>query len=172
MTPESIKQAREIIAAATKIPGWDGYAVTKDGQVVSLASDWRGYGARCLAQHLNSHGYPSVRFLQPDGTRRKIVVHQLVARTFLGRQPGVGCQVRHLNGKRTDNRLENLRWGTAKENADDREKHGNTARGYKNFMYKTHCLNGHDLKIHGAKKKGGGRNCRLCRRRRYEIEGK
>lgn len=37
--------------------------------------------------------------------------------------------MRHLNGRRDDNRLENLKWGTPGENAADRDAHGKTARG-------------------------------------------
>jgi hypothetical protein len=38
--------------------------------------------------------------------------------------------------KPADDRLENLRWGTHKENMEDREKHGRTARGERNGRYK------------------------------------
>lgn len=38
-------------------------------------------------------------------------------------------QACHRNGDQIDNRLENLRWGTPQENADDRIRHGTQARG-------------------------------------------
>jgi hypothetical protein len=38
-------------------------------------------------------------------------------------------QVRHLNGCKTDNRAENLAYGTPKDDADDRRRHGTQARG-------------------------------------------
>lgn len=43
-------------------------------------------------------------------------VHRLVAEAFLGPQPFDGAVVMHLNEVGTDNRVENLKWGTQKEN--------------------------------------------------------
>ncbi|MFB6473317.1 NUMOD4 domain-containing protein [Paenibacillus glucanolyticus] len=45
-------------------------------------------------------------------------VHQLILLTFLGPVPE-GCEVRHLNGVPTDNRLENLIYGSRTENILD-----------------------------------------------------
>jgi hypothetical protein len=50
-------------------------------------------------------------------------VHTLVLLAFRGPcPPGMMC--RHLNGDKTDNRLENLVWGTAAENNADMVRHG------------------------------------------------
>lgn len=106
----------------------DHYEVTREGRVYSLTSDWRGYGRRELAQQPNSHGYPSVRF-QLGAKRQRRLVHALVAETFLPPRPSPAHQIRHLNGNKGDNRVENLAWGTAAENAADRDTHGTTARG-------------------------------------------
>ena len=105
-----------------------GYEVTSDGKVFSISHNWRGYGRRELSQSLNSYGYPSVR-LSIGGSRKRVTVHVLVAEKFLGEKPSQKHQVRHLNGDKTDNRACNLAWGTAKENADDRERHGRTSSG-------------------------------------------
>ena len=56
-------------------------------------------------------------------------MHRIVALAFAGPQPAARVEVRHLNGNRHDNRALNLAWGTAKENAMDREQHGRTSRG-------------------------------------------
>jgi hypothetical protein len=50
------------------------------------------------------------------------LVHRLVLLAFVG-QPGFGQECLHGNGIPYDNRLENLRWGTRKENKNDERKH-------------------------------------------------
>lgn len=58
-------------------------------------------------------------------------VHSLILEAFHGPRPE-GMQVCHIDGDRFNNRLSNLRYGTAKDNADDRFFHGNTCAGIKN----------------------------------------
>ena len=105
-----------------------GYEVTQDGRVFSVASNWRGYGRRELRQDLNDDGYPSVR-LTINGKRVRYAVHRLVALHHLPPRPSERHEVRHIDGDKTNSHAENLAWGTRKENADDRERHGRTSRG-------------------------------------------
>lgn len=107
---------------------WPGYRVSEDGHVFSVASNWRGYGERELNQSLNADGYPSVR-INRDGKRVHLAVHRMVAATYLPPRPSSRHEVRHLDGDKTHNHRDNLAWGTRKENADDRERHGRTSRG-------------------------------------------
>lgn len=107
-----------------------GYRVTADGTVFSFGTNWRGYGERALAQHMNSRGYLGVR-LTVNGKRMTHPVHRLVAIAFLPKRPSAKHQIRHLDGNPLNNNASNLAWGTAKENAEDRELHGRTARGFK-----------------------------------------
>lgn len=55
-------------------------------------------------------------------------VHSLVALAFIGALPD-GLQVRHLDGNPANNAPTNLAHGTGKENAADRERHGNHPHG-------------------------------------------
>lgn len=107
------------------------YEVSSDGRVFSIDSGWRGYGERELKQALNASGYPSVRLMM-GGRRKRVTVHSLVAAAFLPPRPSGKHEVRHLDGDKHNNRAENLAWGTACENAEDRERHGRTARGGRN----------------------------------------
>lgn len=146
MTRPDLEELRRLLADATPIAGLPGYHVTRCGRVLSTESNWRGYGARELSQQPNGHGYPAVRVQAPDGRRRKVLVHTVVARTFLPPRPSEVYQVRHLDGSRTNNRVENLAWGTAKENAADRELHGTTAKGERNGWHPS------NRKVHVAAK--------------------
>lgn len=76
----------------------------------------------------NSREYPAV-MLRHHGERKRVAVHRLVALTFLGLPPHAGAQVRHLDGHHLNPRADNLAWGTAQDNAADRDAHGTTARG-------------------------------------------
>lgn len=68
--------------------------------------------------------------LRHDGREKAWLIHRLVLTAFRGAAPHPRAQARHLNGNRLDNRLANLAWGSAKQNAADKRRHG-TASGWK-----------------------------------------
>lgn len=57
------------------------------------------------------------------GNAKVVSVHRLVALAFFG-EPPVGHEVRHLDGNPKNNNINNLVWGTKKENRSDRSLHG------------------------------------------------
>ena len=64
-------------------------------------------------------GYLTVRV----GGRMRLV-HHLVLEAFVGPRPE-GAEARHFPDRdKTNNRAENLLWGTAQDNSDDRKIHG------------------------------------------------
>jgi hypothetical protein len=65
-----------------------------------------------------------------DGKHYNKKIHLLVLRAFKGEAPGMVA--RHLDGNPMNNRLDNLCWGTYKENSSDMIKHGRSQRGEKN----------------------------------------
>jgi hypothetical protein len=129
-TPITASEARTLRENGTRpIDEAPGYEIDAEGRVWSTSTNWRGYGRRELAAHEDQHGYLKVRLTLAKGRRIKRPVHRLVAFAFLGQPPTPTHQVRHLDGNRTNNRADNLCWGTPAENAADRDRHGTTARG-------------------------------------------
>ena len=63
-------------------------------------------------------------------------VHELVLLAFVGPRPSSCHQAAHQNGDGQDNRLENLRWATRKENEADKIAHGRTIRGERHPLAK------------------------------------
>lgn len=120
-----MSQLNEILATieARAEKATPGYLCTQNGEVFSRRC-WRGVPVRAMKQDLNSHGYLRVR-LTIDGKRKTFLVHTLVARIYVGDKPSALHEVCHIDGNRQNNVVSNLKWGTRKENAADRTKHGN-----------------------------------------------
>jgi hypothetical protein len=114
------------------IPGYEGkYQASNCGRVKNLEriiirphpkskipTKYKIHG-RLLKTVVNFHGYLVVGL----GSHNTQKVHRLIVLTFLGGCPS-GMEVRHLNGRKTDNRIENLSYGTRTENHIDRYGHG------------------------------------------------
>jgi hypothetical protein len=98
-----------------EISGTDGeYLVSDLGRVVSFKKGYRAV----LKPGLSSNGYLSVCV-----NRKSRLIQHLVAEAFIGRKPE-GFLVLHNNGNRTDNRAENIRYGSPSENNLDITRHG------------------------------------------------
>ena len=105
-----------------KIPEFPNYSITENGNVYShIVNRW-------LKPSVRQNGYLQVDLCKNrKNFGRKI--HRLVLETFVGPCPN-NMECRHLNSCRTDNRLENLCWGTRRENTLDAVQRG-TASGLK-----------------------------------------
>ncbi len=119
------------------IPDFPGYFVSNEGDVFSSwekgGRDQNGQsiGARIgsklkkLAPTVDSAGRPIVN-LYRDKKPHMLRTSVLVLTTFRGPRPN-GYEACHFPDRDIkNNRLDNLRWGTKKENAADREAHGTT----------------------------------------------
>lgn len=95
---------------------------------MSSAGEVRRAG-RLLKQSRDRYGYPRVT-LSVAGKARVRRVHRLVIEAFGPPRPQGRSEVRHLNGNRVDNRVENLAWGTTAENQADRIRHGTQPTAY------------------------------------------
>ncbi len=101
-----------------------GYRVSIHGRIFRLS----GAGEIEVPQRENERGYPFVA-IKLDGKWIQKSVHYLVARAFLPPKPSPKHHTRHLDGNPGNRCAFNLAWGTAKENAEDRDRHGRTVRG-------------------------------------------
>jgi hypothetical protein len=73
-------------------------------------------------------GYRTV-CLSSGGRHKNFYVHDLVLSAFVGPRPTHEHEACHRNGERADNRLDNLRWGTVQENAEERALHARARMG-------------------------------------------
>ena len=92
------------------------YLVSKEGHIWST----KGRG-RFLKQHDNKRGYLTVG-IHTNNKQTTLKVHKMVLDTYVGGCP-TGCQCRHLDGNSCNNNLDNLCWGSQKENTADRNNH-------------------------------------------------
>lgn len=134
------------------VVGYEGlYQVSNLGNVRSLDRESEHFNGvivfhkgKVLNVHLHD-GYSSVCLYKKEiirGTLKKnkyrtTKVHRLVAQAFLPNSENKRC-VNHINGIKTDNRVENLEWSTDSEN----QKHSYAVLGKNNGMKKRVKVNG------------------------------
>jgi hypothetical protein len=101
--------------------GYEGrYEVSNTGLVRSRKkSSWK-----ILKPNVLKRGYSIVRLFNGSRkTAKDILVHILVAASFLGEKPN-GMQVNHIDGNKSNNHINNLEYLTGKENMQHAVKLG------------------------------------------------
>lgn len=83
------------------------YKVSRTGELFSVRSN------RFLRPRIGKDGYPYY-VMSVDGAKKTVKAHRLVAEAYIP-NPDNKPTVDHINTVRTDNRVENLRWATNKE---------------------------------------------------------
>lgn len=106
----------------------DLYEVSDQGNIRRASTK------RVLKPGNHPRGYLSA-VLSGRGIRTTVLLHRVVLEAFTGPCPE-GLETRHGNGVRTDNRLENLSWGTSADNELDKRRHGTSSQGAGNAMVK------------------------------------
>jgi hypothetical protein len=103
------------------IPDYEGYQASNLGNIRSVDrkvknSNGREYYVKgtSIKKTLSKNGYYVVRLTKAKLER---FVHRLVGFAFIP-NPENKPQINHINGVKTDNRLENLEWCTNRENIE------------------------------------------------------
>lgn len=89
------------------------YEVSNTGSVRNIKT------GRILKMYKTPAGYVRVGLCSPDGRRRVIRVHRLVASTFIENHDKAP-HVDHINRVRDDNNVDNLRWVDPIGNSNNR----------------------------------------------------
>lgn len=142
------------------------YEVSSHGRVRSLdriitdrAGHSRRHTGRIMSTPLNGMGRPSLMLGGQNSQR----VSNLVAAAFLGPRPP-GQVVRHWDDDPTNNRVENLLYGTQSDNSRDCIRNGN--HPWQRQITKTHGGCGHLLRLPNLRRspweKRGHRICLAC----------
>jgi hypothetical protein len=120
----------------------DWYEVSSAGNVRSKPrykkTRWGGevlMPPRYMSIFIDKNGYKSVGLRKPLSKSKKVEVHRLVALAFLGK-PKFNEIVLHGENGRLDNSVNNLKWGTYKQNSLDRVRDGTHNKGEKNINAK------------------------------------
>lgn len=125
------------------IKGWEGlYQVSNLGRVRSLdrlvvGKNKRYFKGQLLVLRYDKDGYQIAHLRDGNNGRNMMLkVHRLVAEAFIQKTDLFRDSIDHVNGKRDDNRVENLRWCTVKENNNFAIAHENRSKSIKNSYNK------------------------------------
>lgn len=97
-----------------RIPNYSLYEASTNGEIKTF--NWKGCGREAIIKPAkDGSGYLRTMLKRDDGKMHTIKVHRIIAATFID-NPLNKAEVNHINGIKTDNRVENLEWVTKEEN--------------------------------------------------------
>lgn len=114
-----------------QIPGYENcYEASESGEIRSVDriipyprdENYKSFLTGRLMSQCDCDGYLIVH-LSNNGVKKNHTVHRLIALTFIP-NPENKRTINHINGIKTDNRVENLEWASYKENINHAIKTG------------------------------------------------
>jgi hypothetical protein len=102
-----------------KVPNYEQfYEISNHGRFARLKPDGRVIRKLNICTHYLSVSVKSIN----KKPQKSLYIHKLVANVFIGARPD-GMVIRHLDGNRYNNRVDNLSYGTVQQNIEDVKKH-------------------------------------------------
>jgi hypothetical protein len=122
------------------IHGCDDYWVSMDGRAISTRGNGRGITAgrsipKIITGAIDAMGYRRL-CLRPQRKSKNIYLHLAVIIAWKGAPPSPEHECRHLDGNTSHLHISNLEWGTPKENAEDKRRHGTIPAGMRSGNHK------------------------------------
>jgi len=113
-----------------KFEDYDNYIIFKTGKIFSLKRNI------FLKPKNNGRGYLVVGLLKKGHkTQKWLLIHRLLGLLFIT-NPENKPQIDHINRKKTDNRIENLRWADSQEQGMNQKIAKNNKTGYKGLFFR------------------------------------
>ncbi|MFV0535956.1 MAG: HNH endonuclease [Dysgonomonas sp.] len=103
----------------------DKYMISNTGEVLSVQREVKcksgvikNFGGYKIKAFASNKGY-----MQVSLSGKTLLLHRLIAEAFIP-NPENKPQINHINGNKSDNRIENLEWATQSENISHAYKNG------------------------------------------------
>lgn len=114
----------EYMELSFKKTPYKGYFVSRCGKILTT----RRLNPVVLDYSPNKKGYVRVGIVI-NGVVKSMALHRIVAETFLGLPENNLSEINHINGIKTDNRLENLEWVSHERNVHHSYEIGLSSKG-------------------------------------------
>ena len=109
-----------------EIDNFPDYLIYPDGKVWSKRR-------KIYLKHRNTCGYKFISLCK-NGKHNQFYIHRLVGQHYI-RNPENKQTIDHINRDKSDNRVENLRWATMKEQCENKGMKNSNTSGHEGISY-------------------------------------